>query len=471
VRSLRWKLILTSLLVVFIPIYLLNRYAIVFFDRFTRTDLERHLTHYAYIVGELYKRQTAPDPADAAAADFVQLLRDIAREIDARVQVLSIEGRVLYDSAPEPETGADLSARPEIAEARTGAYSARARLTDDRRYMYYYIARPIKNETKDVLGVVYLRRHTGPIITAIREMVANQRMATYLALAAAALTAAVLALTLTRRLRALMRRTRDFAAGRSALGPPLRGKDEIAELGRAIHRMAGEIEARSRYNRDFIRATMHELRTPLTAIRGAAEVLESGASEEPRARKRFLGNIRFQCDRLMQLAGDLRALTEVDSDARRAPRETVDYAAFVRATVDRLSDTFPEPRARLELDLPDERIPVRLAPGRMEQVLANLLDNAFRYTPPDGLVTITVRAAQGHAVTAVRDSGCGIPPSHLDRVFDRFFTTVRHDHPLDYGSGLGLAIVRTILRHHDGQIRVESEPGKGACFTFDLPVA
>jgi len=244
--------------------------------------------------------------------------------------------------------------------------------------------------------------------------------------------------------------------------------------------MAGEIESRNSYNRDFIQTTLHELKTPLTAIRGAAEVLESVESVElggegkakeeegGRVRQKFLGIIGFQVGRLMQLVGELRELTRVDVELARAPRLAVDYGAFVKEAIGRLAETFPEPHARLTVVVPDTAMTVRIVPGRIEQVLANLLDNAFRYTPPSGEVSITVE--KGNPVrTTVSDTGCGIAASNLDRVFDRFFTTERGQRSQDYGSGLGLAIAASIIRSHQGEIRVTSAPGEGARFTFELP--
>ena len=477
-HSLRWKLILMAVIIVFIPVYLLNRYAITFFDQYTRTDLEANMRHYAFFVGEQYKRVlsgedriVAVDKATAPRDDNLVFVR-MGAEIRARIQVVSKAGVVMFDSDGDAWIGRDLTGRPEVIEALGGSYSARNRLTADRRFMYFYVAQPIKDEAKNVLGVAYIVAHTNPIVQAIQRMVANQRLATYIALACAGLVATVMALTMTRRLRALMRETRSFASGQTPLGAPPRGGDEIAELGRAVHRMADEIESRNIYNRDFIQTTLHELKTPLTAIRGAAEVLEGvKGGEDGEAsdlRKRFLGIVGFQARRLMQLVGELRELTRVDVELSRTPRVDVDYGSFVKDAVARLADTFPEPHAELVVVVPDDPVHLQLVPGRIEQVLANLLDNAFRYTPPAGQVTIMVEK-DVVVSTTVADNGCGIVPSNIDRVFDRFFTTERSQRPQDYGSGLGLAIAASIVRRHQGEIRVTSELGEGTRFTFDIP--
>jgi len=478
-RSLRWKLILMAVVIVFIPVYLLNRYAILFFDRYTRTDFEMNMRHYAYIIGEQYKLEKRSACSDEQQELFnterAQLFTRIGREINARICLFGRDGSLLYDSDCG-RIGDSLAGRAEVAEALKGGYCARARLSEDRRLMYYYIAQPIKDEQKNMLGVVYVVAHTNPIVQAIQRMVANQRLATYIALASAGMVALILALTMTRRLRRLTRETKAFAAGGRPLGRAPRGGDEIAELGRSIHSMAEDIESRNVYNRDFIQTTLHELKTPMTAIRGAAEVLgsldeqgEMGVESRETVRRKFLSKIDFQVERLMRLVGELRELTLVDVEMSQAVREDIDYCRFVRDAVVRLEEIFAEPHAELSVELPENELRVSIVPGRIEQVLANLLDNAFRYTLPSGKVVVRVAKVHKSVITTVEDSGCGIVESNIERVFDRFFTTERRQQPRDYGSGLGLAIVASIIRSHQGEIRVESEPGRGARFIFDIP--
>ncbi len=457
--------------IVFIPIFLLNRYAISFFDSFTRTELENNMRHYAFISGEQYKLFLGEPVSEQRHQKLAQLFERIGRELDAQVRIIGRNGAVLFDSGGSDGESVVLSDRPEVSAALKGGYSAKFRLTSDRRLMYFYVARPIKDEDKNVLGVSYVVAHTNSIVQAIRRMIMNQRLATYIAICCAILVATVLALTMTRRLRALMRETRSFAAGRMPLGAAPRGGDEIAELGRAVHRMADEIESRNAYNREFIQTTLHELKTPLTAIRGATEILE-GLEERDDAENpahRFLGIIGFQVGRLMHLVGDLRELTRVDVERARTPREQGDYCIFVREAIARLSATFPEPHAELVVEIPNTPLVLSFASGRLEQVLANVLENAFRYTPPSG--TVKIRVESGDKVkTTVSDSGCGIAASNVDRVFDRFFTTERNQRPQDYGSGLGLAIVASIIGNHHGNVWVTSEIGVGTQFSFTLPL-
>lgn len=486
-KSIRWKIVFTSLVLVFIPIYFLNRYAISFFDLFTRTELETHLKHYAYIVGEEYR--SLLDAQDVQVHEHIQAhmeigLQGYGREIGSRIRVISTNGVVVLDSIGDGDVGALLTDRPEIREALTGAYSARSRLTPDKGFMYYYIARPVKNANKDVLGVVYIARHTAPIITAIREMVTNQRRATQVALAVAAVVALFVAQTLTRRLRRLTRKARAFAEGNANLDINVNPKpgDEIEELGRAVSRMAAEIEARNDYNRDFISTTFHELKAPLTAVKGAVEILEQERGGDAETQTRFLSTILYQTERMIRMTGELSELTRLDVEMLRGMKETAEYCQFVRDVVERIEPTFDEARAPFECQIPDGPIEVMIVPGRIEQVISNLLENAFRYTSVSGRVRLVVEQGEdGTVLTHVEDTGRGVAPSNINKVFDRFFTTEPKDRPKEYGSGLGLAIARTIVENHGGRIWVQSpwpdtaqdgseegNIGPGARFTFSL---
>ena len=236
--------------------------------------------------------------------------------------------------------------------------------------------------------------------------------------------------------------------------------------------MAAEIKRTNQYNREFIATLMHELKMPITAIKGAAELLEQGAFAKEEARVKFLGNIRFEADRLARMVWELNELTKLDTEIPRAQKEQVDYGKYVRAAVDRFRPTLDAAHAEIRVDLPEKPLWVRIVPGRIEQVVGNLLDNAVRYTPVSGQIELKVAPGPDNTVvTSVRDTGCGIAAANLVKIFDRFFTTEPKDKPKDYGSGLGLAIAKSIVENHQGTIRVESISGQGATFFFSLPAA
>jgi signal transduction histidine kinase len=466
-RSIHWKILLVCLVVVFTPLYLLNRYTISFFDKFTRASLENHLVDSAYIIGQMYvdslaDNHVALDPA------LQHRLEKFSSEIEAEINILNREGVVVHSSNNSMDVGRDYSARPEIIEALQGGYSARSMLTTDNRFMYYFCARPIKTEQGRVVGVAYLFRHTGPIVFAINQMVEKQRLTTGVAVLVSIVLALLLGTTINTRLRKLSKASADFARTHEPIELEVGGGDEIADLARSIQSMSKEIHDRNLYNRDFINTLMHELKMPLTAIKGASELLDQGAADKPAARDKFVKNIRYEVDRMNRMVWELNELSKLDIENLRGAKHAREYCTFVKEVCERFVPAF-EPHAHLRTEIPAGPIIVTILPDRIEQVLTNLLDNAFRYTPPDGEIMVVVKLLEeGTVITEVIDNGPGVSAENLPKIFDRFFTTEPKDKPMDYGSGLGLSIAKTIVENHGGTLTVHSIPTVKTVFRFTL---
>lgn len=470
-KSIRWKIVLLCVVVLLLPMLWLNAYSFRVFNRVISRELEARMTDSAFIVGEQYKALLDADGAlgEPARVGLAEAVRRYEERVRSRIQLLATNGLVLVDSATNAVAGADLGALPEVQTALRGKYGARYALTDDRSYLFYYIAMPVMDGER-VLGVARLSRHTGHVTRTAIQLIRFQRLTTLLALLAGVALAALLAHSITSRLRQLTRAAADFARGDGPLNVTVRGRDEVAELASALTRMAAELQRTNRYNREFISTVMHELKMPITAIRGAAELLEQGAFAREEARVKFLGNIRFETERLARMVWELGELTKLDTEVPHAPKEKVDYGQCVREMVERFETTTDGAHASIRVNLPARPVFARIIPGRIEQVIGNLLDNALRYTPASGSVDVSVEpGADRTVVTSVRDTGAGIAPANLGKVFDRFFTTEPKDQPKDYGSGLGLAIAKSIVENHQGRIEVESVPGQGATFRFHLP--
>ncbi|HEX9065169.1 MAG TPA: ATP-binding protein, partial [Streptosporangiaceae bacterium] len=220
---------------------------------------------------------------------------------------------------------------------------------------------------------------------------------------------------------------------------------------------------------DFVATVSHELRTPLTSIVSFASLL----AEEPPGltgeQQEFLSIIRRNADRLIGLVGDLLLIARVEFGTLEIEPRPFDIAGLVRTTAGTLGPQAAERSIGLRLDLDPDPAPVVADEGRIEQVLANLLANALKFTPEGGTVTVGTRRTPGAWSVSVRDTGIGIPKQELDQLFERFFrgSNARTDqHP---GSGLGLAICHAIVGLHGGTLDVQSEEGRGTCVTVRLP--
>jgi two-component system sensor histidine kinase ChvG len=463
--SIRWKIALLCITLSVLPMIFLNRYALREFDRFTRQEQEDRMIGYASVVADEYARHTATGTFNNQA--FSDRLRIYEARFGTRLQIVSADGSVIHDSAADAATGRNALDDPEIRRALDGHYGARSALTSDRRLMYYYIALPVKNENGETMAAVRAIAHTRDITRAIQSMRGSFNQAQWLTLALAATAAILLSLTITRRLRRLTHSANSFARGDSLMPSTRYGRDEVGELGCAFEKLAAELSRNAKRQGNLLASTVHELKTPLTSIQGAVQLLrDEGAMNDPEARRKFLGNIQVSSDRLLRMVEQLAALSKLDAEELRGRKDRIRYGRFINEMLERL---FPSPPVPISVSVPEEDPVVSIIPARIEQVLSNLIDNALRYTPSDGQISVTVRTVSSGVETVVQDTGSGIEPSDLPHVFDQFFTTVPKGHATEHGSGLGLTIAQSIVQNHDGHITVQSRPGQGATFTVFLP--
>jgi len=219
--------------------------------------------------------------------------------------------------------------------------------------------------------------------------------------------------------------------------------------------------------RDFVANVSHELKTPLTSILGYAETLLDD-EPAPDTRRRFLQVIRDNARRMQRLVDDLLDLARIESRAWYLDRVPVAIAAAAREAVAVLGDRARERGIDLVVTIPE---PLRVVadPGAIQQILANLLDNAVRHSPRGGSVTVSGRETDEAVSFAVSDPGPGIPAEHLPRIFERFYRVDPGRSREEGGTGLGLAIVRHLVEAHHGRIEVESRPGAGTTVRVTLP--
>ena len=228
-----------------------------------------------------------------------------------------------------------------------------------------------------------------------------------------------------------------------------------------------EMERLNRVRQDFVANVSHELKTPLTSVKGYAETLLEGGLDDREHRRGFVEIIRDQATRLQELVEDLLSLAELERPDARLRVETFDLREAAERQVAGLGDRAAQGGLRLEVE-PGPRVSVAADRGRVEQVLANLLDNAVKYTEKGG-VTVMVGEAEGHAWCEVRDTGPGISDEDQDRIFERFYRVDKARTREKGGTGLGLSIVKHILALHEGTITVRSELGRGSVFRFEIP--
>jgi two-component system phosphate regulon sensor histidine kinase PhoR len=221
--------------------------------------------------------------------------------------------------------------------------------------------------------------------------------------------------------------------------------------------------------REFVANVSHELRTPLTAIKGAVETLLDGALENPEVSRNFTEVIHRHVKRLEALVLDLLDLSRLESGTSRSLDHEVELVALARNVLTAVADLAAARNLSLESEIPEESLVVRGDSHQLEQALFNLLDNAIKYTEPGGRVTLDVRRDNDIVRVDVSDTGLGIDPEHLPRIFERFYRADKIRSRDLGGTGLGLAIVKHVAQSHKGRVEVDSQPGRGSRFSLILP--
>lgn len=281
---------------------------------------------------------------------------------------------------------------------------------------------------------------------------------------------------LARRVEQLRRATTRVAGGDLAAGVPVEGRDELAGLAEDFNHMARELAraaARERESeearRNLVAAVSHDLRTPLASARALIEAVSDGLAEDAATRDRYLDSALGELEKLGRLVEDLFELSRIDAGVLRLEMEEVSLRDIVSDTISGLRHQAESKGVRLVGDVPDGLDPVLADAPRLQRLLYNLVGNALRHTPPEGTVLLSAVPTDGVLRVEVSDTGEGIPPEDLPRVFDPSFTGEESRTGTEGPrAGLGLAIARGLVEAHGGEIRAESVPGRGARFSFTI---
>ncbi len=230
------------------------------------------------------------------------------------------------------------------------------------------------------------------------------------------------------------------------------------------------IELAFRTQQGFIADASHELRTPLTVLRSSADLLDRHRDEPLRDNGELFDDLRDGLARLERLATDLLTLARSDLGEQTLAVAPLDLGPFAADVARRTTPLARAHELALTCELSTEEVPIEADPDRLHQILLILLDNAIAHTPPGGRITVAVGRLGGEALMEVRDTGEGIPPEGLSRIFDRFYRADRSRSRAGGGAGLGLAIAKALVESHGGKIALISTLGEGTTVAVTLPL-
>jgi len=428
---------------------------------------QRELIEKAHTAALLLPRDQASFPA-------------LGKALGARMTWIASDGHVLGDSEADPAAMENHAQRPEVAAALTGRVGTAVRLSATVGTNFYYVAIPVEG------GVLRLAVPTREIEARVSEFRNAVMLGTTLAFVPAFLLAAVFARSVSGRLGLIIDYAHELTKGNFRARLKTRGRGELgllaAKLNETAEKLAfmmkrledeqAEMETLERVRKDFVMNVSHELRTPLASIQGYTETLLDGAVYDSPNNIKFLNIIRQNAERLARLTADLLVLSRIELGQQKFKFAFYTVKGLLEESVDSMRPLATPKNIHLVLDPASNDGDVFCDAEAFHQILSNLLENAIKYTPEGGTVTVGARllAPSSEVEFYVKDTGMGIPAEDLPRLFERFYRVDKARSRALGGTGLGLAIVKHLTRAQGGDIRVESKADKGSTFFFTVPV-
>jgi two-component system OmpR family sensor kinase len=469
--SLRSRLWLTYALLVGVVICIAGMALVVYLARNPFASRQEYLR--LRLVASLLVQRS--DVSLAGLEQPAQLLPQLQRAdaaVNARILILNPQGNLLADSG----TGRDAPAPPLTKIENRQAINLPF-FRDAQGKIWLYVLRPLDNG--DFL-VVAAPRPKVQVLTILRDEFAGPFVqAGGAALILALLLAFWIAKWVAAPLQRMAHTARSLAASRSLANSeqiPLEGPDEVKQLGNAFNDMVHRVQASQQSQRDFVANVSHELKTPLTSIQGFAQAILDGAVQDEQSLQQAAQVIYDEAGRMHRMVVELLDLARLDSGIAEIEWLPVDLSALLQAIHKKFQPIAQH--AQVELRLQSTALPQIQGDGdRLAQVFTNLVDNAIKFTPPGGAVTLSSNAAEDLALISIEDDGPGIPPGERERIFERFYQTDKSRRgDRTRGAGLGLAIAREIIQAHGGSISIHDPRGSnssahGSVFVVKIPLA
>ena len=401
----------------------------------------------------------------------------IAVAAGGRLPLIRHDGSVAVDSEADAASMENHRNRPEVARALRGLTGSNIRRSATIGVDFLYVAVPCSG------GAVRLAVPIAQIRTQVGRLRVKILVSTALAFLPALLLAGLVSRWISGRFATIMAHADQLAQGnfRARLVPA--GGREFGQLARTLndtaenlqktveqlHHEHAELERLERIRKDFVINVSHELRTPLASIQGYTETLLDGAIDDAAHNRRFLGIIRHNAERLARLTEDLLTLSRIEQKRQKLEFEPHSVRALLEDALDLVRPIAQKNSIRLDCQPPQQIVEAWCDSEAVCQILSNLLDNAIKYTPAGGSIVVGAHAEGRFIEFFVRDTGAGIPPEDLPRLFERFYRVDKARSRELGGTGLGLAIVKHMVASHNGSVRVDSRLNEGSTFFFTLP--
>jgi signal transduction histidine kinase len=454
-RSLRFRLPALFLVGILLAGVISTVIAVGLFRDYARDRVLDELRREANGLARLYAEQALASldeerpPATFATRELERATGNQLFYVGAPIQ---LEGSAIVPELPQRV----------VPQWRSGEVNEFEFVPPGERDTFLAVAHPLRLEGK-VFGALVVAEPRDELRDRWVTLVERLALALFVAVLVVGALAVYLSRRITRPVLELADAADEVAAGNYAVAvPEVRGGGEIEHLAQRFGQMASRLSEAEEQERNFLMSVSHELRTPLTAIRGHVEALREGLADDPEARALSLDVIAAEADRLERLVGDVLDLAKLDARRFTVLHEEVDMATLL----ERAYIVHGEEARRRGIDYRAavNSRPVIVSDGdRVFQIVSNLLDNAFRWTPDGGAIELSLRADDGVVAVGVSDTGPGIGADERERIFRPFWSRDGG------GTGLGLAIARELAVALGGRIELDTAPGEGSRFELVLP--
>ena len=405
-----------------------------------------------------------------AAADLEALedpLNTAAADVGGRILLIDAEGKVQLDTLSLLE--GTRTAVPEAITVLSGADSRAYGIHPMNETDHAALCAAAMVHDGEIIGTVLISTPVTELRQAILE-VESQLLTVFIVVAGAALMAALIfAFTLTAPIKALTRTIRRMGKGDLTARVNVQASGELKDLADSYNAMAEKIENFDQSRSQFVQNASHELKTPLATMKLLLENLIYQPDMPAELRAEFMQDMNNEIDRLSGIITDLLTLTQMDAEQAPLALKAVDLTALCEETLHALQPAASKANLTLDAHLA-RHVSLMADESKLSQVVYNLIDNAIKYTPEGGKVSVNLHADSRQAVLSVHDTGIGIPEKDVPHIFDRFYRVDKARSRETGGTGLGLAIVRQMVQLHGGEITVESAADAGSVFTVTLPV-
>lgn len=455
-KGIKRRLVWSYLLLITFTVVLFEAIILSALMMYYKEGIKQTLRDQGAMFSSFYEQEFLEGKLNNEAAE---LLTQYNFHVNAQVQLIDMEGNVLAES--HKTNLKNILKENDVQDGLAGSLGYWTGKVDGEKIMS--VTTPLES-AGEVIGAIRFTSSLAPVNAVFTENALILLAIGGIVIILAALISFFLAGTIIKPIGQMITAAEQMASGKFSIRVPKGKDDELGRLADTMNYMASQVQEHEKLKNEFIASVSHDLRTPLTSVKGWAITLHSMAKDD--LFREGLEVIKNESERLSRLLGDLLDFSSLSSGRISFTFDEVNLTDLAQETVHQLQPRAQRQGVRLTVQSKEPDVEVKADKNRLIQVLINLLDNALKFTPPEGNITVSIGKLESEAIIQVSDTGIGIPSEHLDTIKDKF----AKGKTKGSGTGLGLAICEEIIKGHKGVLQLSSPEGQGTTVKITLPV-